>query len=378
MLKIACISDYSEFKDCKDRWEDLLSRSHADNIFLTYDWIDACIRHFFNKEKLLILNIYDDDKLAGIAPLMIRRHKYFGLPVKSICFIGTGISDRMDFILDGEKEGMISLAMDYLMGIRQEWDFVDLEEMPEGSGTFQAIEEYLAKNRIVNTISPSKKSFYIGMDGAKESICQEFSKKFHRKLKQVNNKYHGLNFSFERYAGSRITKDRVFSELNFIEGKSWKGDEHSGIFSKPASIEFHKEIFSKFSKGGLIDLSILNLDSKPIAYMYNYLYGKRSYSYNLAYDKEYFNLSPGTLLMLWALADSLSRDIIEFDFARGEEDWKARFTGDFRLHNRARIFKNTVYSRALYYLQSGIMPYMKRRKYLYNLWMKLKGWFGWD
>ena len=75
MLKIVRISDYSEFKDCKDRWEELLSRSYADNVFLTYEWIDACIRHFFSKEKLLILNIYDDDKLAGIAPLMIRRHK---------------------------------------------------------------------------------------------------------------------------------------------------------------------------------------------------------------------------------------------------------------------------------------------------------------
>ena len=158
MLKIVRISDYSEFKDCKDRWEDLLSRSHADNIFLTYDWIDACIRHFFNKEKLLILNIYDDDKLAGIAPLMIRRHKYFGFPVKSVCFIGTGISDRMDFILYGDKEEIVTVAMGYLMGIKSEWDFIDLEEIPGHRGTAEAIQRY--------------KDIYIDIFGEDKSINQ--------------------------------------------------------------------------------------------------------------------------------------------------------------------------------------------------------------
>ena len=111
--------------------------------------------------------------------------------------------------------------------------------------------------------------------------------------------------------------------------------------------------------------------------MYNYLYGKRSYNYNLAYDKKYSNLSPGTLLMSWALADSSSRDIAEFDFTRGEDDWKTRFTGDFRMHERVRVFKDSLYSRVLYFLQARIMPYMKNKKLLYNLWMNLKRRLGW-
>jgi len=378
MLKIVRVSDYSEFKDYKDRWDDLLSSSHADNIFLTYEWIDACIRHFFNEEKLLILNVYNDGRLIGIAPLMIKRHKYFGLPVKSVCFIGTSISDRMDFIIKGERENILGLIVDYLVGIKSEWDFIDLEEIPDHAGAIQAMQRHLAKKRIINMPGPAKKSFYITMDKAKGSVRQDFSKKFRRKLTKVNNKWHGLNLSFERYAGGGISGDMVFSELNAIENRSWKGDEHSGIFSNPASLGFHREIFSKFSNNGYLDLSILNLDSRPIAYIYNYLYGKRFYNYSIAFDKRYSKLSPGTLLMLWALADSSSRDIEEFDFARGEGDWKARFTGDFRLHGRIRIFKNTTYSRFLYYLQSGIMPYMKRRKSIYNLWMKLKGWLGWD
>jgi len=356
MLSIVRISDYREFKNYREKWDNLLSRSNADNIFLTYEWIDACIRHFFNKEVLLILNIFNDNRLIGIAPLMIKRDRYFGLPVKTICFIGTGISDRMDFILEDNREELVAFIMDYLMGIRSEWDFIDTEEIPDQTGTIQAMEKYIAKKRFMNIFGPSKKSFYITMNSAEENACQGFSKKFHRKLKKVNNKRQDLNLTFERYVGGGISEEKVFSEFNAIENRSWKGEERSGIFSKPASLDFHREIFSKFSKDGRLDLSILNLDARPIAYMYNYLYGKRSYSYSIAYDKKHFNISPGTLLMLWALSDSSSRDILEFDFARGEGDWKTRFTRDFRLHNRVRIFKNTAYSRFLYWLQSRFMP----------------------
>jgi len=378
MLKIIRVDNYKSFKECKDGWDELLSRSRADNIFLTYDWIDACIRHFFDEEKLLILNAYDNDRLMGIAPLMIRSHRYFGLPVKSVCFIGTGVSDRMDLIVDGERERIVDAVMGYLMDIRKEWDFIDLEEIPEGSGTFRAMEGYLAKNRIANIPGPSKKSFYIPMDSTKENVCTEFSRKFRKKLRKIENKWHGLNLNFERYTGSRIDEDRIFPELNSIEGRSWKGDERSGIFSKPASMEFHREIFSIFSKGGFLDLSVLNLDSRPIAYIYNYLYGKRSYNYSIAYDKKYSSLSPGTLLMLWALADSSSKDIAEFDFARGEGNWKSRFAREFRIHNRVRVFKNNIYSGFLHRLQSGVMPYMRRIKFLHSLWMRSKGWLRWD
>lgn len=377
MLSIVRISDYHEFRNYKERWDDLLSRSDTDNIFLTYDWIDACIRHFFNKEVLLILNIFYEDRLIGIAPLMIKRGRYLGLPVRTLCFIGTGISDRMDFIVEGNKGEAAVSIMDYLMSIKSEWDFINMEEMLDGTDTIRAIESYIAERSITNIFGPSKKAFFIAMDRAKGKISQRFSKKFHTKLKKINNKWQGLNLTFERYAGSGTSGEKLFSVFHDIENKSWKGDRQSGIFSKPVSSNFHREILSKFSKDGCLDLSVLNLNERPIAYIYNYLYGKRSYNYSIAYDKKHFNISPGTLLMLWALSDSSARDIVEFDFARGEGEWKARFARDFRLHNRVRIFKKAPYSRLLYYLQSRFMPYMRRKRYIYNLWMKLKGWLGW-
>lgn len=378
MLRIAEVSNYDEFTKRRDAWEDLLSRSGIDNIFLTYEWVDACIRYFCKGQRLLILNVFKGDRLVGIAPLMIRRYKYFGLPVRAVFFIGTIISDRMDFILGGHKEESIALIMDYLIDMKSDWDFIDLQEIAEHTASREIIEAWLKGRKLLNIIGPSTKSFFIEFNENKDYFYETFSKGFNAGLKKIKKKDPDSNAEFKRYINKDIETEKLFSVLTEIERHSWKAERQSGIFSKEDSTNFHREIFDIFSKKRWLYLSILSLDEKPIAYVYNYLYGKRSYNYSIAFDKRYSKLSPGTILMLWTLKDSLMRDLSEFDFARGEGSWKKMLTQDFKVHNRVRIFKDTLYCRFLYCLQSRIMPYMKGKKNLHGAWMKIKDKMGWQ
>ncbi|MBU4343504.1 MAG: GNAT family N-acetyltransferase [Candidatus Omnitrophica bacterium] len=378
MLRISRISDYSEFRNYKDSWGDLLSRSGIDNIFLTYEWIDACIRYFCKGQRLLILNVFKGDRLVGIAPLMIRRYKYFGLPVRAVFFIGTIISDRMDFILDGHKKESIALIMDYLIDMKSDWDFIDLQEIAEHTDSREIIEAWLKGRKLLNIIGPSTKSFFIEFNENKDYFYETSSKGFNAGFKKIKKKDPDSNAEFKRYINKDIETEKLFSVLTEIERHSWKAERQSGIFSKEDSWNFQREIFDKFSKNKWLDLSILSLNKRPIAYVYNYLYARRSYNYSIAFDKRYSKLSPGTTLMWWVLRDSLARDILEFDFARGEGSWKRTLTQDFKVHNRVRIFRNGLYGRFLYCLQSRVMPYMKGKKNLHGAWMKIKEKIGWQ
>jgi len=370
-MRIVEISDYSKFSGCKGEWEDIISRSKVNNVFLTYDWIDSCLKHFYADKRLLILNVFDGDKLVGIAPMVIKKDKYFGLPLKTLCFIGTSISDRMDFIIDGDREKVISLMFSYLMSIRKEWDIIDLQELAVYTGNADLIIRHIKNSKIMNIASEAR-DYFINLDAGKEAVFQEFSKKLDRRLKKIKNKGIDLNLEFKRRLGGDIDAERVFSEAEAVEGHSWKEERQSGIFSKKDTRDFHREILSRFSKNRWIDFSVLTLDKKPIAYIYNYLYGGRSYNYSVAFDNNYPLISAGTMLMLWAIKDSSLRNISEFDFARGEDSWKRRLTESYRIHNRVRIFKGSPYSRCLYLLQSKVMPYLKGKKILYNAWMRLK------
>lgn len=379
MLTISRISTYQQFADIKDEWDALISKSEMDNIFLTHEWIGAYIRHFCTEQDLLILIIRNSKDIIGIAPLMIRNYKYFGLPVRCVCFIGTDISDRMDLVfLDNKEEEGIDLALEYLMDMKRYWDYIDLQEMSEYTGTMQAIKQWVEKKGILNILGPSKKSFFIAFNGDKDFLFQRFSKKFQRALKKLSNNHIMHTFEFNRYFGGDVRGEVLFSKAKSVEDCSWKAEKNSGIFSNERTRNFHKEILDKFSENRWIDFSIMTLYKRPIAYIYNYLYGKRSYNYNIAFDKKYSNMSPGTMLMLWTLKDTASRGILEFDFARGDGDWKSRFTDDFRIHNRIRIFKDGIYQRLIYCLQAKIMPYMREKKALHGIWMKIKGAMRWN
>lgn len=378
MLKIKVVSDYDGFRKRRDAWEELLSRSGADNVFLTYEWVDACIRHFYKDQRLLILYVFEGDRPVGIAPLVIRKYGYFGLPVKAVSFIGTIISDRMDFILDGNKKEIMASILEYLMGINPEWDFIDFQEMAEHTGNAETIKAWLKDRKVLKIIGPPVKSFFIHFNGNKDSSCRKFSRNLRAGLNKIKNRGSGSDARFERYINKDMGQDGLFYTMNTIEDLSWKGEKRLGIFSKENTRDFHREIFDTFSKKRWLDISVLSLNEKPIAYAYSYIYGKRSYVYNIAFDKRYSDLSPGTALTWWILKDSLDRGLSEFDFIRGGDSWKNRFTQDFKTHNRVRIFKRNPYCRFLYFLQARVMPYMKSKKSLYKTWMKIKEKMEWE
>jgi len=381
MITLKVISDYSGFKTQKTAWPELLSRSRIDNIFLTYDWIDACIRHFYMDKKLVILNVFRGQELIGIAPLLIRDCVCLGFPARSVCFIGTGISDRMDFILEDEplrKEEAMELILDYLMRIKKEWDFIDFQDMTEDAGTIKIIDAYLSRRKSMNIIGPSKRSFFIDLRDDRDSVFRKCSREFDRRIKKLNNQWIGSNFELERYINNHTDIEELFYKVSDVERRSWKGERGCGIFSKENIYNFHREIFDKFSKNRWLDVSILNLNKKPISYSYNYLYGERLYGYNMAYDRKYARLNPGMILMLWVFSGSISGDIMEIDYGRGDEEWKTRLSGTFRVHNRVRIFKGGFYSMCLYYLLSRIAPYMRKKRLFHATWIKIKDKLEWN
>lgn len=375
MLKIFEISSYERFKELKEAWDNLSLKSMADNIFLSYDWIDTYIKHFGKDARILILNVYKDNMLVGIAPLMIKRFTYCGLPsARILCFIGMDIADRLDFIIDGDRREILAAMLDYAIRLDKEWDFADFHGLADYTNTFEIIEDWLCNIKMPNISGPLEKYFYINFNGKKDFFSWKFSKRFYRRLKKINNRNYCLELEFRRHIDD--LKDgketKLFADIDTIKSHSYRGMKGKSIFSRENVRNFHREIFSRFLKNGWIDLLLLRSNNRPIAFMYNYFYNGRIYNYSMEFDKRYSFISPGTMLMYWAIKDSAERRcMMEFDFIKGEELWKTRFTAEYRIHGRIRIFKNSFYSRLLYYL-SKVIFYLRRNKFIYSIWNKLK------
>jgi CelD/BcsL family acetyltransferase involved in cellulose biosynthesis len=79
---------------------------------------------------------------------------------------------------------------------------------------------------------------------------------------------------------------------------------------------------------GRLRLMFLTLDGEKAATLYAFEYDRRFWLYNSGYDPEsHAQLSPGWVLLSYAIQYAIATGCQVFDFMQGNEEYKYRFGG---------------------------------------------------
>src|SRR5512133_1212236 len=96
-LKVRIIRDVAGLDQLEGAWTGPVGGSEAGTIFASFPWNLAWWHTFGGGKQLFVLAAAEEDgQVRGIAPLMLRQA---GL-LRKLEFIGTGLSDTGDFVLD--------------------------------------------------------------------------------------------------------------------------------------------------------------------------------------------------------------------------------------------------------------------------------------
>jgi CelD/BcsL family acetyltransferase involved in cellulose biosynthesis len=90
-------------------------------------------------------------------------------------------------------------------------------------------------------------------------------------------------------------------------------------------------------EAGWLQLAFLEVDGKKAAGYLNFDYGDRIWVYNSGLDFNYKDLSPGWVLLGYLLQWANEHGRSEFDFMRGDEDYKYKFGAIKRDVMRVRV-----------------------------------------
>ena len=93
---------------------------------------------------------------------------------------------------------------------------------------------------------------------------------------------------------------------------------------------FHEALLRNTIPLGLSHFSEIRIDDLPISWELGFRYRKCAYSYMPAYVKKYAKCSPGKVHLSFLLEESFEKGIREFDFMRGSEEYKGKWTDDNR------------------------------------------------
>jgi CelD/BcsL family acetyltransferase involved in cellulose biosynthesis len=348
MLEIRAITTIAEFLSMRADWDGLLDRARAANIFLSFDWLTTWWWHYGGKAQLYILAVYEERELIGLAPLMVQQRRLAGFPVfRKVAFIGTEISDRLDVILTpGKEQAILSAMVSHLQN--QRWDIVDLQEVPEESMTLKLLPEVATSLSAEVEVTEQSVCPVLSLPSDPNTYLVTLSRRLKKNIGYYSrrlSKEHVVRFDFVR-DGSQL--DGGLDAFFGLYRKYFANKAGTQHLTGDQFTAFRYDVAKKFSTQGRLLLSLCWIDGNAAAGELCFLYHGSCFGYNFCYDPVWEIYSLGTLLQWEELRYAMAIGCHDYDFLRGEEEYKYRWRPRPRRHLRIRIIRKTPKLRLLF------------------------------
>jgi len=285
-------------------WEDLAASALDPNVFYEPWMMMPALRNFGAAKQLLIALIFTADParpgtplLCGLFPLECGRG-YKGMPVKFLrlwrhkhCFLTTPL------IRAGYERQTLEKFFDWLATDARSGALLEIN-MIAGAGPFhQTLTDCLYNSGKTNRAFDSHtRALFQPAADADTYLCAALSTKH---LKMIRRQERQLSEIGRLEYDALTPNDDVaawIEEFLQLEAGGWKGRESSALASNESERSYFKSIATEAFRRGRLVMLALRLDGRPIASKLNFLAGRASFTFKIAFDENYARYSPGMLL----------------------------------------------------------------------------------
>ncbi|MDP9360677.1 MAG: GNAT family N-acetyltransferase [Acidobacteriota bacterium] len=195
---------------------------------------------------------------------------------------------------------------------------------------------------------------YIIIDGAWATTAKRLGSRFRKRLAR-NRRLLAANGCTTRVIERPMSEPGLFDQIVALESlKRIPGVADCRVLSREP--RFFGDLFRAVENSGSLYLALLEKQGRLVAYEIGFRCGGSMWVYNKAYDLDFASYSPGTALIPEVLDYAWQRGIPEFDFLRGEEEYKRRWTTLTHQNARFEIWNRRVVSRVAGFLAFSIAP----------------------
>jgi CelD/BcsL family acetyltransferase involved in cellulose biosynthesis len=292
------------------QWRELLDDAVFATPFQTPAWTRAWWWHFGGRRTPHWLAFHQGRDLVGLYPLYVT----IG-PWKSVRAIGTGHSDYLHpLVRTGYQQSVSAALIDHLAGL-QDVDLADLHQMREGvSPAAGDFEPEVQAHCLVLDLPTSYDGYLKGLSKSLRFDCRRLGKEpfvgGKAKIESVDE-------------GNLAQATEAFFGLH---AKRWRTRMQPGAFATNRVKRFHREAVAALERDGHLRMSVLTLDGEPAGVIYAMQVGGARFFYQCGYDPEHKALSPGTLLVADCINKAIEEGCARFDFMRGDEAYKRRWS----------------------------------------------------
>lgn len=329
-------------------WEGLYSRASRATPFQSWAWVRSWLEAYGGAVAPYVLAVIDTQKAQVIAVAPLVRG---GAPVRRLHFIGEGISDVLDFLVEDGYEDVAADALTDALSDRDDWDVLDMQEVQDGAAAESMYRAWsLGKVRFEQSVSLELE--VRPMEELTRSMGPKAARQLRRQLRKVDQVK--MEVRQAQPAAGLAAVDRLLE----LHRRRWHGrgmnPEHaSPRFRRhlqqavPALLSQNRARLFEYSHEGEVIASRLLLLGKQASA--GYLYGIDDSALRM------MNIS--TLFMRTDITASLELGLRLFSMLRGKEQHKYRWNPVERRNRRlilTRSLRGRCYARGHSAMAAGV------------------------
>ena len=332
-LTTRIITQFSELEQMEADWRRLRNANPTAEIFSAFNWNAAFWDAYGTGFELCTPVVYRNEVPVGILPLF--------RDGRTIRFLGTPRSDYNDFLCDDpEPAVVIAEALNSLRDMTFPWTTAELDNLRQGSpfvSHFDEVKDWCRYpvSLIESTVCPA-----IDLQDDGEAIVKKAAKK--KSIKYALSKLRRMGDVVFRHIEDR---DELHSYLDtffrlHIARRAFIG-EHSYI-RDPRSRQYYRALVERLDLEKELRFSVLEVGGDPVAMHLGFQTGAKYLYYSPTFDLDWWDYSPGKVLLIKLLQHTIESGLREFDMALGDETYKERFANVFRTNCRLTLYNTKL------------------------------------
>lgn len=339
-LTTRLITTREEFARLGPEWDALLDRSSIRSVFLTWGWLYTWWCALGGSRELRICEVRDGSgRLTGIGPFCIQ--PYGRLPrLRLLTFLGTSrvSSDYLDVIADpSHEEEVVAAVWRALWDDQEHWDLARWPDMLESAlllrhGGHLGNAADLARETRLCQVCP-----YLPLAGDPDAQMAAFGSNLRMNVKRKIRTLERAGLIIET-AADGPTLGPALEALYALHHRRWSQRNQAGNFQDPRVREFHAKLVEHFAASERMRLYTLRHAGAILAVLYTLQYKDTMSYYQSGYEPDAgvvglgaTEYSPGFALLAHSILDATRRGLQEYDFLRGPEAYKGRWTKQRRI-----------------------------------------------
>ena len=335
-MNTTVLTRVEELEAIRTEWDALARMDARDGFFRTSVWYLAwrrCVRP--DAQPFVVTTRTVGGCLIGLAPLCLYSYQDLGFRLDTVGFAGAEIvsGDFLDVLaVPAERAGVLDATLNALHEERSRWGLLQLGEVLVSSDLHAAVKSRagdmgLALREEQENICPFialPTSFDEYLKGLSKSVRYDIR----RRTKVILEEKGG---SIDVCTGPDRATEGIDALVQLHHAR-WRSRNDPGTLGRPGFANFLRDVCANPSEGSSYRLYLLKCGGKPVGAFFVFYYGESVLYYQAGWDPNspLERYSPGMVLMARSIQDAIKAGLHYYDFLRGDESYKFRWTKSTR------------------------------------------------